>query len=44
MGWIGKGYDLVWFTAPPIAREMPNSKFALENHEFARHESDLQYG
>ena len=34
MGWIDKGYDLAWVTSPPIAREMPNSKSALENHEF----------
>ena len=34
MEWINEGYDLVWVTTPPIAREMPNSKSALENHEF----------
>jgi len=34
MGWIDKGYDLVWVQTPPIAREMPNSKSALENNEF----------
>jgi hypothetical protein len=34
MGWIDKGYDLVWATTPSITREMPNSKSALENHEF----------
>jgi hypothetical protein len=34
MGWIDKGYDLVWITSRPIAREMPSSKSALENHEF----------
>jgi len=34
MGWIDKGYGLVWVTSPPIARENPNSKSALENHEF----------
>ena len=32
MKWINEGYDLVWVTTPPIAREMPNSKLALENH------------
>jgi hypothetical protein len=31
---IDNGYDLVWVTTPPIAREMPISKSALENHEF----------
>ena len=34
MGWIHTSYDLVLITSPPIAREMPNSKSALENHEF----------
>ena len=34
MGWIDKGYDPVWVTSPPIAREMPNSKSTFENHEF----------
>jgi hypothetical protein len=34
MGWIDKGYDLVWVTSPPIAKEMPNSKSALEHHDF----------
>jgi hypothetical protein len=24
MEWIEKGYDLVWVTTPPIAKEMPN--------------------
>jgi len=31
---IDNGYDLVWVTTPPIARGIPNSKSALENHEF----------
>jgi hypothetical protein len=34
MKWINEGYGLVWVTTPPVAREMPNSKSALENHEF----------
>jgi hypothetical protein len=34
MGWIDNDYDPVWVTTPPIAREIPNSKSALENHEF----------
>jgi hypothetical protein len=34
MGWIDKGYDLVWGTSPPIAKEMPNSKSALEHRDF----------
>jgi hypothetical protein len=34
MGWIDKGYDLVWVTSPPKAKEMPNSKSAFEHHEF----------
>jgi hypothetical protein len=34
MGWIDRGYGLVWVTFPPIAKEMPNSKSALEHHEF----------
>jgi len=34
IGWIDKGYDEVWVTTPPIARDMPNSKSELENHEF----------
>ncbi len=34
MGWIDKGYDPVWVTSPPIAREMPSSKSAFEHHEF----------
>ena len=34
MGWIDNGYDLVWDTTPPVAREMLNSKSASEHHEF----------
>ena len=34
MKWVNEGYDLVWVTTPPIAREMPNSKSTLENREF----------
>ena len=34
MGRIDKGYDLVWVTTSPIAREMPSSKSPLENYEF----------
>ncbi len=34
MGWIDKGYDLVWVTSPPIAKEIPNSRSALEHHDF----------
>jgi len=34
MGRIDNGYDLVWETTPPVAREIPNSKLTLEYHEF----------
>jgi hypothetical protein len=34
MRWIDSGYDLVWVTSPPIAKEMPNSKSTLEHHDF----------
>ena len=34
MRWIDSGYELVWVTSPPIAKEMPNSKSALEHHDF----------
>ena len=34
MEWIDNGYDLVWDTTPSVEREMPNSKSALEHHEF----------
>ena len=34
MGWIDDGYNLVWGTTPPVAKEMTNSKSALEQHEF----------
>ncbi len=33
MGWIDIGHDLVWDTTPPVAKEMPNSKSALEHNE-----------
>ena len=34
MWWIDKGYDLVWDTTPPVAKDMLNSKTVLEHHEF----------
>jgi hypothetical protein len=34
MEWIDKGYDLVLVTSPPIGKEMPNSKSALEHYDF----------
>jgi hypothetical protein len=35
MSWIDNGYDLVWDTTPPSPRELRNSKFSLDNQEFA---------
>ena len=34
MRWIDKGYGLIWVTSPPIVKDMPNSKSALEHHDF----------
>ncbi len=34
MRWIDSGYALVWVTSPPIAKEIPNSKSALEHCDF----------
>jgi hypothetical protein len=34
MGWIDRGYDLVWVTSPPIAKGMPNSKSIFEHRDF----------
>ena len=34
MGWIDNICDLVWQTIPPVAKETPNSKSALEHYEF----------
>jgi hypothetical protein len=34
MKWINEGYDIVWVTTPPIARDLTKSKSKLENREF----------
>jgi len=31
MGWIDNNYDLVWDNIPPVARELKNFKFSLDN-------------